>query len=147
MGIFVYKKYCDEEAYGEQEIKLYEKKDDAVAQLKADVEEHYGIPFDKIMENTDIFDIKMDNISETDVSISGYSDVCHFWNIEEIEVISGKKETYVLGEKYWFRNALAGSNRQSCGTLMKVDEYGNYVMFNHRYGYITVTKDNLDEHN
>lgn len=54
---------------------------------------------------------------------------------------------YKIGETYWFKNAQAGPNKQSGGKLVKIDEYGNYVMFNERYGYITVTKENLDAHN
>lgn len=54
---------------------------------------------------------------------------------------------YKFNETYWFKNELAGRNMQSSGKLVEIDKYGNYLMFNSRYGYITVTKENLDAHN
>jgi len=57
------------------------------------------------------------------------------------------EKKYVVGEKYWFANPRAGQNMQSCGKLVDFDRYGNAVVFSERYGYITVTVENLDRHN
>lgn len=55
---------------------------------------------------------------------------------------------YAIGEKYWFKNTYAGPNRQSCGILINIyPDRGLYVLFNERYGNITVTRQNLDDHN
>ena len=43
--MFVYKQYNDEYAYGEEDIQVFPDKDDAIAELRKDVEAHYGVPW------------------------------------------------------------------------------------------------------
>ena len=54
---------------------------------------------------------------------------------------------YKIGEKYWASNPLAGRHMQSNGTLVGWDKYGNAILFNDRWGYLTVSIENLDSHN
>lgn len=83
--VYVYKQYNDDYTYGEERIEVFESKDDAVAELKADVEEHYALPFETIPNNRHIFDAESDSFSEEYVSIMD-GDHCLFWIIEEHEV-------------------------------------------------------------
>ena len=54
---------------------------------------------------------------------------------------------YIIGETYWFKNEYAGRNRQSSGTLERFIGNDRALMYNKRWGFITVTIKNLDEHN
>lgn len=54
---------------------------------------------------------------------------------------------YKIGEKYWVSNLLAGHNMQSNGILVGWDKYNNAILFNDHWGYLTVSKENLDAHN
>ena len=54
---------------------------------------------------------------------------------------------YKIGEKYWASNPNAGRNIQSSGTLIGWDENNNAILFNNRWGYWNVSKENLDLHN
>lgn len=54
---------------------------------------------------------------------------------------------YKIGEKYWATNPKAGHNMQTCGTLVGWDEYNNAILFNDRWGYWHVSRENLDWHN
>ena len=84
MKVYVYKHYCDMDAYGEEEIKVYSNKDDAKAALKSDVEENYDLSWDEIPDEIMLDD--SDTFEEDYVSI-GDSDGCTFWIIEETELI------------------------------------------------------------
>ncbi len=55
-------------------------------------------------------------------------------------------KNYVVGEKYWAKNALAGG-WLSCFTLIRWDNDYVALMFNDRYGYVHISKENLDSHN
>lgn len=57
------------------------------------------------------------------------------------------KNKYVIGNIYWFKNTLAGKNSQSCGVLKGWDNEGRAIMHSKRWGYISVTLKNLEEHN
>ena len=47
--VYLFKEYCDEYAYGEESIKVFAKKDDAVAAMHASLENTYKTEFNKIM--------------------------------------------------------------------------------------------------
>ncbi len=52
---YIYKKFCDGDAYGEEDVNIYDNKDDAVTDLRADVEKYFGCSWDKLKDR-DEFD-------------------------------------------------------------------------------------------
>ena len=54
---------------------------------------------------------------------------------------------YQIGEIYWASNPKAGHNIQSSGILIKWNDFNNAILFNKRWGYWNVSKENLDLHN
>lgn len=82
--IYVYKEYCDDNAYGEEIIELYQNRAKAEKRLKDRIEETYGLSWDDIPDEYD-FD-------ENDTFKPDYVSICHgdctsFWIVEEKEVI------------------------------------------------------------
>ncbi len=49
-NMYIYKDFCDGDPYGSEKLKLYDCKDDALADLKADVEKYFKCPWDEIMD-------------------------------------------------------------------------------------------------
>jgi len=88
MTVYIYKEYNDSEAYGEEIVKVFSTQGDAMKTLKKRVEEHYGIPFNEIPSNRDIFNKEEDSFSDTYVSITDGSGSC-FWVVEEKPIIHG----------------------------------------------------------
>ena len=86
-SVYVYKEYNDDDAYGEEVIKVFAKRTAAVAELKKNVEEHFGMPFDTIPDNPDIFDKMDDSFSEDYVSINSGRGVM-FWIVEQKPLIA-----------------------------------------------------------
>ena len=84
MKVYVYKKYCDRYAYGEESISVYANKADAEKALKMDVEEHYNATWDDI---PDLYALdESDTLTNDYVSINN-GDYTTFWIIEEKELI------------------------------------------------------------
>ena len=54
---------------------------------------------------------------------------------------------YQIGETYWASNPKAGHNIQSPGILIKWNDFNNATLFNKRWGYWNISKENLDLHN
>ena len=53
---------------------------------------------------------------------------------------------YKIGQIYWASNSLAGRKMQSPGILIGWHD-NNAILFNKRWGYWQVNKENLDSHN
>ncbi len=88
MNVFVYKEYNDEDAYGEEIIKVFANRGDALDHLKMKVEEHFGVSFHTIPDNTEIFNKLNDSFAEDYVSIDVGNSVI-FWVVEEQPVLHG----------------------------------------------------------
>ena len=85
MEVYVYKEFCDCEAYGEEIIKVYESKEDALKKLRNRVEEYCECPFEDIPTKFDLDDDDL-TLREDYVSMyvgKGYA----FWIVEEKTVI------------------------------------------------------------
>ena len=54
---------------------------------------------------------------------------------------------YIAGEKYWFSNPKAGPNKQSNGIFISWESDILALLYNARWGFCYVTKENLDRHN
>ncbi|AOZ97898.1 hypothetical protein [Butyrivibrio hungatei] len=84
MKVYIYKQFCDGNAYGEEIIDVYANKDDAMKALKEDVESNYDAKWEDIPEKVELGE---DDTFEKDyVSISN-GDNTSFWFIEEKEII------------------------------------------------------------
>ena len=76
MKVYVYKEFNDSYAYGEELIEIYVKREDAVARLKKQVEEHFDneYTFDQLLANDDtgeyIWDPNDDQVSDDYVSLN-----------------------------------------------------------------------------
>lgn len=82
MKVYVYKQYCDNYAYGEESIQIYQDKSDAEADLKKDVENAFDMAWNDIPAIIDVDD----TFCKDYVSILN-GDSCQFWIIEEKEII------------------------------------------------------------
>lgn len=94
MKVYVYKEFNDSYAYGEELIKVYAKKEDAVKTLKKAVEDRFDndFTFDEILANNDGFDgfiwsPEDEQVSEDYVSLSDGDGVGIFFIVEEQEVL------------------------------------------------------------
>lgn len=101
MKVYLYKEYFDEDAYGEEIVEVYAKKDEAIQRLRERVEEKYGVPFSEIPE---ALGLAMDDTFQDDyVSIGNGDGAVSFWFVEEKEVMDGKNnmnEFYFEGYGY-----------------------------------------------
>ena len=79
--VFVYKVYCDEYAYGEEQIEVYRNREDAIAKLKSDVEKEYGMKFEEIPSSIGLSED--DTFEEDYVSIQNGDGGAFFWIVEE----------------------------------------------------------------
>ncbi len=82
--LYLYKEYCDEEAYGEELTELYASRTAAVARLKERVEQAYGMPFVEIPLGIELDD--RDTFTEDYVSIDNGDGAVSFWVVEGKEV-------------------------------------------------------------
>ncbi len=80
MNVYVYKEFCDGEAYGEEIIEVYESREDALKKLRERVEEYCECPFEDIPTKFDLDD--GDEIREDYVSMYVGKGVA-FWIVEE----------------------------------------------------------------
>lgn len=81
--VYVYKEYCDKDAYGEEIIKVYARKEKAKTRLKERVECEYNLSFAEIQKEIAEED---DTVSDTYVSIHN-GDGTTFWIVEEKEIL------------------------------------------------------------
>lgn len=58
-----------------------------------------------------------------------------------------KMNKYIIGEKYFASNYLAGKNMQSSGELVGWTEHNLAILYNKNWGIFYATVKNLDEHN
>lgn len=86
--IYVYKEYCDENAYGEEKIVIFENKKDAEAYLKESVEYAYGIAWKRIQSELEL--TESDTFEPDFVSISS-DGLTSYWIIEEKEITPSKR--------------------------------------------------------
>lgn len=80
MKVYVYKEYCDTDAYGEELIRLFEDFGDAKRFLKKQVESYFGTEWENIPIDPD------DTFEEDYVSIYDGNGAT-FWIIESYETI------------------------------------------------------------
>ena len=74
--LYVYKEYCDEDAYGEEIIELYEDREDAIRHLREQVEAFFDCDFE------DVSYMDEDTVQPDYVSISN-GDCCHFFMVKD----------------------------------------------------------------
>ena len=92
MKVYVYKEFNDSYAYGEELIEVYAKREDAIAKLKKQVEEHFDneYTFDQLLANDDtgkyIWDPNDDQMSDNYVSLNESGDGI-FFIVEEHTVL------------------------------------------------------------
>jgi hypothetical protein len=93
MKIYIFKKFCDENAYDTEVVEAYMKKEDALKRLKEDVEKVYGLAWDEIpntpwdaFENVVGLDAD-DTFKEDYVAISNGDGATSFWIVEELELL------------------------------------------------------------
>lgn len=85
--IWIYKEYCDENAYGTEIIELYPSREKAVARLKERVSEGYGMPFESVPATVGLDE--NDTFREDYVSIDNGDGATSFWIVEE-KTVSGE---------------------------------------------------------
>ena len=84
--VYVYKEFCDENAYGEEVIEIYRNKEAAVKRLRERVANAYGnIPFDDIPDAIGLDE--GDTFTDEYVSIDNGDGAVSFWVIEQKQVI------------------------------------------------------------
>lgn len=105
MKVYVYKEFCDSEAYGEEIIKVYASKEDALKKLRNRVEEYCECPFEDIPTKFDLDDDDL-TLREDYVSMyvgKGYA----FWIVEEKTVTPDSRTVprLVSEESKWIPTA------------------------------------------
>lgn len=84
--VYVYKEFCDENAYGEEMIEIHRSKEAAVKRLRERVSNAYGnIPFDDIPNAIGLDE--NDTFTDEYVSIGNGDGAVSFWVIEQTQVI------------------------------------------------------------
>ena len=79
--VFVYKKYRDDQSYGEEDIRVFLTREKALEQLRCDMEKHCQCSWDEIPEKLQLTD---DDVFEPDyVSIIISGSAACYWIIEE----------------------------------------------------------------
>ena len=101
-NMYVYKDFCDGDPYGREKLKLYDCKDDALEDLKADVEKWFKCPWDKIMNGPghDYFTGDFAGTLEPDYVCFETPDGYQFFIVQELPVntstlIAKKEESNV----------------------------------------------------
>lgn len=84
MKIYIFKTFCDEDAYGEEVIEAYAKKEDALKRLKEAVERAYDLAWEEIPNEIGLD--ANDTFEEDYVSIYNGDGATSFWIVEELEV-------------------------------------------------------------
>lgn len=80
--VFVYKEYNDDYDYGEELVKVFSHRDDAMRELKKSVEEYFGVPWDSVPSR---LDPEEDIFSDDHISAgNGRGGTVH-WVVEEHE--------------------------------------------------------------
>ena len=87
MNVYVYKEFCDGDAYGEEIIEVYENKEDALKRLREQVEKYCDCSFEDIPTKFDLGD--EDTVKEDYVSMYVGKGVM-FWAVEEKTVASSQ---------------------------------------------------------
>lgn len=93
--IFLYKEFCDENAYGSEIIELYPSREEAVARLKERVSEGFGVPFEEVPETVGLDE--NDTFREDYVSIDNGDGATSFWVVEEKSVQDKKPAPVFTG--------------------------------------------------
>lgn len=88
MKVYLYKKYNESLAYGDEEITIYESIDDAKEQLRTDVEEKFNLPWSLIPNK--LYFADEDTFMEDYVSYDD-GNGCSYWCIEEKKIIKSSK--------------------------------------------------------
>ncbi len=97
-NMYIYKDFCDGDPYGREKLKLYDCKDDALADLKADVERWFKCPWDEIMggPGQDYFTGEFAGTLEPDYVSFETPDGYQFFIVQELPVntstVNAKKE-------------------------------------------------------
>jgi len=88
MTVYVYKQYYDDYAYGEEAIRVFANKEDAMKALREDVEKAYQLPWNDIPEAHGFDD--RDTFEPDYVSVFD-GEASSFWIIEE-HIVEGVKD-------------------------------------------------------
>lgn len=96
---YIYKKFCDGDAYGEEHLGLYDCKEDAMDALRADVEKWFKCPWGEIKDGPgqDEFDEEGNGTFEPDYVCFETGDGYQFFIVEELP--EHKSTIKVKGEK------------------------------------------------
>ena len=79
--VFVYKKYRDDQSYGEEDIRVFTTKEKALECLRQDMEKHCQCSWDEIPEKLQLTDDDVFGPDYVSIIISG-SAAC-YWIVEE----------------------------------------------------------------
>ena len=79
--VFVYKKYRDDQSYGEEDIRIFMTREKALEQLRQDMEKCYKCSWNEIPEKLQLTDDDVFGPDYVSIIISG-SAAC-YWIIEE----------------------------------------------------------------
>ncbi len=101
MKIYIYKEFCDSEAYGEEIIKAFAEKEAALGHLRGRVETYYGVSWENIPDECGWeYDphegYSTDNTFKNNyVSISD-GNCTRFWVVEEQDIIGETRPEWHL---------------------------------------------------
>lgn len=125
--MWLYKEYCDENAYGEEIVELYEKREDAIARLKERIAD-YDVPFEQIPKELGL--TEDDTFQEDYVSIRNNDGSTSFWIVEEIQPISRNHEPVLCGKVINFEEAktTASNIKEDANEVMALFSYNKENM-------------------